>query len=170
MNKVIFLDIDGVLNSTKSCNFYHKKYGGNGYGGFFKRDEEPTLKNVLWDEKCVHWLDKIVKETGASIVISSTWRKHYGLLTFHSMFKLYNVYDLNIIGKTNQQGFSMRGKEIQDYIDKNNITKYVILDDDSDMLPNQIENFVNTNHDVGLTRKDYLKAIKILNGVSKINE
>lgn len=167
MNKVIFLDIDGVLNSTKSCEFYHKKYGGNGYGGFFKEDEEPTLENVLWDDECVHWLDKIVKETGASIVISSTWRKHYGLLAFHSMFKLYSVFDLDIVGKTKQKGFIGRGKEIQDYIDENNITNYVILDDDSDMLPSQMSNFVNTDCDLGLTKDDYLKAVKILGSVAK---
>ncbi len=165
MNKVIFLDVDGVLNSTKSCEFYHKKYGGNGYGGFFGESEEPTLENVLWDEECVGWFDKIVKETGASIVISSTWRKYYGLLAFHSMFKLYNVFDLDIIGKTKQKGFIGRGKEIQDFIEENNVKNYVILDDDSDMLESQMSNFVNTDCDLGLTKNDYLKAVKILGSV-----
>lgn len=168
MNKVIFLDIDGVLNSTKSCEFYHKKYGGNGYGGFFNEDEEPTLENVLWDGECVGWFDKIVKETGASVVISSTWRKYYDLFAFHSMFKLYNVFDLDIVGKTKQKlfvGKNGRGKEIQDFIDENGVKNYVILDDDSNMLESQMSNFVNVDCDLGLTEEDYLKAVGILGRV-----
>lgn len=165
MNKIIFLDIDGVLNSTKSAEFCHKKYGGNGYGGFFSESEEPTLVNVLWDDECVGWFEKIVKETGASIVISSTWRNHYGLLAFHSMFKLYSVFDLDIVGKTPSLMSRNRGAEIQKYIDENKISNYVILDDDSDMLESQMSNFVNTDCDFGLTKEDYLKAVKILGSV-----
>ena len=81
------------------------------------------------------------------------------------MFKLYNVFDLDIIGKTKQKGFIGRGKEIQDFIEENNVKNYVILDDDSDMLESQMSNFVNTDCDLGLTKNDYLKAVKILGSV-----
>ena len=162
MNKVIFLDIDGVLNSTKSCEFYEKKYGGNGYGGLFPKDREPTLKEVLWDEDCVRWLHKIVLETGANIVISSTWRHFYSIELFHAMFKLYQVSDLNIIGKTSSIGFKKRGEEIQAFIDQHQITSYVILDDCDNMLTSQQTNFVKTDFNVGLTEKDCLKAVGIL--------
>lgn len=161
-NKIIFLDIDGVLNSSKSAEYYHNKYGGNGFGGFFREDDEPTLENVLWDEDCVELLNDIIKETNAKIVISSTWRKYYSLDAFKKMFKLYGVENLDIIGRT-KLGTRHRGEEIQAYIDEHKITKYVILDDDSDMLESQILNFVNTNCDFGLSESDSLKAIEILN-------
>jgi hypothetical protein len=41
---------------------------------------------------------------------------------------------------------------------------YVIIDDDADMLPEQQENFVQTNQFYGITLADAEKAIKILNG------
>ncbi|MCB9425898.1 MAG: hypothetical protein H6584_02545 [Flavobacteriales bacterium] len=162
MIKVIFLDIDGVLNSTKSCEFYEKKYGGNGYGGFFTEDREPTLREVLWDEDCVRWLHKIVLETGASIVITSTWRHFYAIELFHAMFKLYQVFDLNIMGKTSSIGLKNRGEEIQKFIDQYSIINYVILDDSNNILPGQQARFVKTDFNVGLTEKDYLKAVRIL--------
>lgn len=42
--------------------------------------------------------------------------------------------------------------------------KYVILDDDSDMLDTQSNNFIRTDWRAGLTEENVNKAIKILNG------
>lgn len=68
-----------------------------------------------------------------------------------------------------------RGYEIQQWIDdhKDNIISYCIIDDDTDMLPSQKNNFVrtsdNTDHpdciDIGygLTKKCSEKVIEILN-------
>lgn len=41
--------------------------------------------------------------------------------------------------------------------------KYVILDDDSDMLDTQRNNFIHTDWEVGLTEENVNDAIKILN-------
>ena len=46
---------------------------------------------------------------------------------------------------------------------KNEIESYVILDDDSDMLPDQMNNFIRVDANIGLTYSDVCKAIKILN-------
>jgi hypothetical protein len=66
-----------------------------------------------------------------------------------------------------------RGHEIQMWLDNNKVDNYVILDDDNDMLPSQINNFVRTSNNsdhpdcidigYGLTRICAEKAIKILN-------
>ena len=58
--KIIFLDIDGVLNSTRSAEAYSAQYGGNGYGGYFGEDEEPRHENVLFDPEGVRWLREIL--------------------------------------------------------------------------------------------------------------
>ena len=68
-----------------------------------------------------------------------------------------------------------RGHEIQSVLDRMpEIERYVILDDDNDMLPSQQGNFVycstNVNHPdcvdlgYGLTNECTKKAIRILNG------
>ena len=56
MDKVIFLDVDGVLNGKKT------KARCQGYIGI--------------DSKKVKLLAKLVNETGAIIILSSSW-KHY---------------------------------------------------------------------------------------------
>ena len=62
---------------------------------------------------------------------------------------------------------TQRGEEIKTWMDKesekNEIESYVILDDDSDMLPEQMSNFIHIDGQVGLTDKDVFAAIEILN-------
>lgn len=56
-----------------------------------------------------------------------------------------------------------RGYEIQEYLDNHsNITNYVIIDDNSDMLESQMKNFLQTDLKTGLTKNDYPKIKKIL--------
>jgi hypothetical protein len=148
MEKIIFLDIDGVLNSVKSAKTYHKKYGGNGYGGFFNKDDTPTLRNVLWDKRCVRFLGKIIEETSAKVVLSSTWRKSFEVPVFQAMFKLYGLTSLDIIGKTPSLENGIRVEEIQQYIDEALVKTYLILDDDCDMIESQKPFFVNTDSTV----------------------
>ena len=47
--------------------------------------------------------------------------------------------------------------------ENNDIESFVILDDDSDMLPKQMNNFIHIDGQVGLTDKDVFAAIEILN-------
>lgn len=65
-----------------------------------------------------------------------------------------------------------RGMEINQWIIDNNVDCYCIIDDDNDMLPNQMDDFVRTanNSDhpdcvigFGLTKKCSEKAVEILN-------
>ena len=182
MKKIIFLDVDGVLNSSRSCKRFHKKYQAkgnffNGYGGFFKEHEPATKRNVLWDPNCVDYLMTIIEKTGAEIVISSTWRHSFSEEKFKEMFAVYGYNDVPVIGKTHVR-FSevkdgrdsgMRGNRIAEYIIELDdqgieIDDYVILDDNSDMLNHQVENhFVHTYFGIGLTVSDMEKAIEILN-------
>ena len=69
MSKILFLDIDGVLNPK----WWEKKGHVDKYGAPF-------------DSKCVANLSKIVAETGVEIVISSSW-KCMGLPKLQNMWK-----------------------------------------------------------------------------------
>lgn len=62
---------------------------------------------------------------------------------------------------TGQRSLTMLGKWLKE---KQEPYKYVILDDDSDMLDTQSNNFIRTDWRAGLTEENVNKAIKILNG------
>lgn len=154
--KVIFLDIDGVLNVIPQ--------GQDKYGGIF---HQHFVDNLAW----------IIQETGAKIVVSSSWR-HSGLQFILDMWRDRDLPGevVDITGdRLDLDCFSFqRGVEIQEWLDVHpEVTKYVILDDDGDMLRHQWPNFVqtsfNTEHpdciDIGygLTRICSEKVINILN-------
>lgn len=60
--KVIFLDIDGVLNH----NLYYEKIN-------YDKSDYPYSK---FDPEKIELLNTLIKNTGAKIIISSTWRKN----------------------------------------------------------------------------------------------
>lgn len=171
MKKVIFLDIDGVLNTerfilsmlTKDCN-------GNYHGHEYLTDEYGTL----FDPISVKNLGKIIKLTDAKIVISSTWR-YSGLEKIKEMWHFRNipgeVIDITPIHwelKNNPLNGTpyekWRGNEIQIWLNENkDVSNYLIIDDDNDMLPSQIDNFVNTNQYYGISSNNKRKAVQILN-------
>lgn len=163
MTKIIFLDIDGVLNHEAFYKDRHEK---------IKRGEElPSHPLDEIDPKCVQNLNRLCDETGANVVISSSWR--------HSGFQ-YCVDALHGSGFTgciiditpNLRGDGcLRGNEILQWIKSNKeivgeyyqFTEYVILDDDSDMLYWQRNNFLQIDRFVGLTMGNVFQAKKILN-------
>ena len=148
MNKIIFLDFDGVITT---------------------RDSKWEIDN----EKCL-LVKKICDETGAKIVISSSWRYS----TVEKTIEAYKLYDWILtpyiidvtenlsmsIGWDLLSYFPQRGLEISEYINKHNlIQNYVILDDDSDMLYIQKDHFIKTDTYKGLSEENVQQAIKILN-------
>lgn len=146
--KVIFLDIDGVLNNRKSMN------------DAFNNGIFPTGNAMMHtvDPDCVDRLKKFVETTGASIVVSSTWRIFMDEV--HRAFKWCKWEDAPIIGRTGK--FGARGLEIDEWLKHNpQVTKYVIFDDDSFDI-HQKTKLVKTAHEVGLTDEDCALAQKIL--------
>ena len=160
--KVLFLDIDGVLNSLD--NVYSRIYLWKHSNKNKSRDEYGDI----FDERCVRWLQYIIEKTDCKIVVSSTWRKG-GLKYIHNLWKFRNlpgeviditpsVVDNNLISLYGEE--ADRGYEIQQWIEDNSPERYCIVDDDNDMLSCQI--FVKTDSAFGLTRKDAMKIIRIL--------
>ncbi|MCB1713481.1 MAG: hypothetical protein KDH96_13735, partial [Candidatus Riesia sp.] len=117
------------------------------------------------------------------IVISSSWRGD-GLETIQNMWRDRNYpgeviditpfeYDVVKAGYVKYYDEVIRGQEIDLWLKTHgDIESYVIIDDDPDMLPNQMDNFVycvNEDHPdcidlgYGLTAICTEKAIKILN-------
>lgn len=162
--KVIFLDIDGVLNVY--CESRDE------FGCCFHKHLEDNLRYII-------------DNTNAKIVISSTWKAD-GLKKLQEMWKFRNLpgqviditpFEYEVVQRGTCEFYDLvdRGYEIQQWIDDNKPDNYVILDDDNDMLDSQRNNFVrcanNKSHpdhiDIGygLTRICAEKAVKILNGI-----
>lgn len=166
MKKIIFLDIDGVLNSD----------------AWYEKCIKYKLKPVHWnlDPEAIKKINEIANLTGAKIVISSSWR--FDPKT-PSDLKASGL-EVEIIGRTdylNTHGsFIVRGNEIQKYISDNindlsegtlsyygDYKAFVILDDDSDMLFTQADNFIHIDFMTGITDDNVKQAVKILNSWEK---
>lgn len=154
MNKYLFLDIDGVLNSERSIGDIGKLV----HAGRFKRDL--TLNGQAdpgWCESSIRYLRKAQEAVGFKIVISSTWRFTLPVRDFHLAFDYYgwDTRDI-IIGKTDEDA-GCRGDQIKRWLDNHGKFpfSYCILDDSTDMLDKQMPFFVRTNFTVGLEESEY---------------
>lgn len=163
--KVIFLDFDGVLNVIPQG---HDEYGG------------------IFHPEFVQNLERIIQETGAKLVISSSWR-HGGVERMRAMWK-HRGYPGEIIGITPDLWRGVKDEEFHERLERGHeieawlkqhpeVNTYVILDDDDDMLSSQRGNFVQTSNNInhpdcidigyGLTKVCTNRAIRILNKQSK---
>lgn len=181
-DKIIFLDIDGVLSTHR-------------------------MRYQQWDEEAMDNYVRILSETSAKTVVSSSWRDRDNdrmIVNFREHGCREEIIQ-SIIGITCHayrfviEGSSLplvRGNEIKYWVDRNlkypwhetpslddhysirdeegrfkkmnsnNLYvdyTYVILDDDSDMLLEQKDLFIQTLAETGITSIDADKAIQILN-------
>lgn len=185
--KVIFLDIDGVMNSQV---FYKERYDRRWrkpitywfelrrlfrkafgikpkatsmadyvipdshfeFDYQFERLKEETCKEK-WE-----WLSEWCNETGTKICVSSTWKNHFGTKEYVSTpekwedaLQLLGFLPGTFVGVTGNRR-NIRGEEIAEWLEQNpNVEDYAILDDDSDMLPEQFKKFHHCDSWFGLS-------------------
>jgi len=166
--RVIFLDIDGVLNSAQTCTRWEAITGVWECGGYFHERDLCRDDNVMWGPDLVQHLKRMVEETNACIVISSTWREFFSVEKFVEMFAVYGWHQAPVIDKTPSSDFTLRGQEINAWLYDNPVAGYVIIDDTDSFLEEQSPYFVQTDPEVGLSATDVDKAIAILKGFKKI--
>ena len=168
--KVIFLDFDGVLNSS-------------GYSATLFEAGRPTKDEYgqeLFDPETVNLLNRIVDETEAKIVISSSWR-YLGITALRDMWQERGLHG-QIIGMTSMHAVdeyimehgldwldkgaiasSPRAMEIEAWLhEHDNVDSFVILDD-MPMSASLQPHFVQINPILGLLRAQAEKAVEILN-------
>jgi hypothetical protein len=169
--KLIFLDVDGVLNR---------------FGPAFSEslaDYSPQIEPA-----CVRAFNRIIRDTEAKIVLSSSWRYlihngHFSLNGFQVFLRSHGIRG-ELIGCTRQDLGTAdepepRWQQIADWLkvqrvagrDKNGaiiasnlqgepIGRYCIIDDDPDAFGGRPG--VQTNGAFGLTEEDSFRAIQIL--------
>lgn len=150
--KILFLDIDGVI---ASLNYIRQSSR--------IRMPHPDEYGYGFDPICVDHLKTILESCpDVKIVLSSSW-KSMGLAKVQDMWKIRNVPG-EVIDITPDLYVMERGLEIDKWITQHpEITTYCIIDDDSDMMEWQMDKFVHTVAEVGITEEDVKKAIAILN-------
>ena len=151
--KVIFLDIDGVLNT--------KKYREDSTVDYFKKPISETH---------MPFLEYIVKSTNAKIVLSSTWRIYWDNKKFQTDYfgeyinELFCKYNLEIFDKTPE--LKDRNIEINEWkkFYRGRIESFVIIDDfDFDWSEVNKKYWVKTADEIGLNEEFAKRAINILN-------
>lgn len=160
--RIIFLDIDGVLN----CEYAYKQ----GECKYVEWTDDNGNKQhhqsfCSWSKD---WLNRLIEYTDAKIVVSSTWRRE-GLTWLRKVWEIEGMKGEIIDITPSLRGFvdgysTPRGVEIDIWLksrgfqhinwsseeqkkvmDKSGIESYLIIDDDSDMLYSQRNNFIHVH-------------------------
>lgn len=110
--KVIFLDVDGVLNSDEYIA---------------RTIKEKTLGIFAdVDTNKIRLLQQAIQSTGANIVLSTSWRYSKRIGSLKELLGLYGIYT-DSIPCINQE----RGTEIRAWLNEHpEVEDYVILDDE----------------------------------------
>jgi HAD domain in Swiss Army Knife RNA repair proteins len=146
--KVLFLDVDGVLNSA---DWFHKL--------------DPKVKGAIHelDPKAVKRVQHVLEVTGAVIVLSSTWRKIPNLTAAIGL----PIYDVTPVHDSGH-----RGTEIRMWLNAHpDIETFAIIDDDADagdghnaLIPGPPlkSRFVRTHWKHGMYGRHEKKLIELL--------
>ena len=144
--ELIFLDIDGVLNSVTG--------------------KEPYVSDM--EAEKLKLLKKLIDDSGSSGVVITSDRR-YSKVDMEDKTEAFDQFEIFIVGETrrpNQDDLEdNRGKQIMDYLSssKEDIDRIVILDDNDDGISNFFEEeFILVNRFFGLNKDVYQKALKIL--------
>lgn len=151
--KIIFLDFDGVLNTSE----YRSIHGSSGAG--IDRSKLPLLK-------------KLVDSTDAKIVLITSlrecWDKNPDKCDYYG--KVINSefagFGLEVYDKTPVLESGQREEEILQWIvDNPGIENFVVIDDGFLSAKFLVGHFVRTSDKEGLEEEHIEKAIEILNKI-----
>ena len=164
--KIIFLDIDGVLNSRQSSYLYQGMLGHTenewvSYRQGLNSKEYGAYTEELCPISCSNLKVLLDLHPDARIVISSTWRRGRVPKWFNILFQNFKIFEKDIVIGTTPSFNTERGFEIKHWLDHTEyqVKDFVIIDDDGDMGPyKNTSNFVQTNNKVGF---DYLAMEKV---------
>ena len=133
--KIIFTDIDGVLNP------------------FFKRK---------WSRTAIDLYNKICKDFDLKPVITSTWRTAH---TKEQLQLIFNEQGINIeiYDYTPHINQADRGLEIKEWLDKNKVDNYIVIDDKTSNIINYVDNVFKIRSWIGLSKEDYDEICLVLN-------
>ncbi|AFF28274.1 gp276 [Sphingomonas phage PAU] len=159
---LIFLDIDGVLNSER---FYELRSQGKLEKLEIEHDMCSDSISMIDEEFSKHFPE-------VAIVLTSTRRFDHTVKEWNTIFKSLGLNNIPIIDVTNRHdnsfGYGFRGGEVYQYLLENKViletstNNYVIFDDDCDFLIEQAPRFFRINKQIGITYNDIHEALVYL--------
>lgn len=145
--RIIFLDVDGVLNSTT-----------------------PSFTGPTLDPICLERLAGLIEQTGAKIVLSTSWRLLPKLMTeLGDLLADGGVSLSHIVGQTAERRGGPRSAEIIEWVVEHTaqVSSWVALDDlwmDPEVTPAIAGHAIQTVGQLGLQDHDVEAAIEVLTG------
>lgn len=157
--KLIFLDIDGVLNNTQNIKKYRLFFRG-------KRRLLVDVKPVFYLKKLLNEIEK--EKLNVKIVISSSWRLGTIPADWKKLF-LHYFNNAEIVKGRTPYLYKDRGIEILELLEiakekGDMIDDYIVLDDDIEDIINYINNekVMKIDRRYGLTSKNIKEILKKL--------
>lgn len=166
---IVFLDIDGVLNSQQWL-----RERGQACRRIPRRGTAYARECWDFDPKAVSRLNAFLELSGCEVVVSSTWRKLYELAELEDIFDAVGIHSKPLLGQTPDHSAQpiedavhsnrQRGAEIAAWRETfGHVGPFVVFDDDADMDAVE-DHFVCILNAVGLQDEDVDEALRILEG------
>lgn len=160
MNFVVFLDVDGVLNTRRTCM------------------HTPSGVYVGVDEARIDILSNSMKENCVDgVILTTTWKSmREDDEDYIYLVRSLDKYGIKILGKTEEEWFSQREEGILKYLELHpEIEEFVILDDQHfgfEDYSKLWESFIDTQgrgieHSVVASKTPSVAAILFLDAIQK---
>lgn len=168
LNRVVFLDVDGVLNS-KTHGFLH------GFGDTLKVNKDGDLESTKLSLEMFNLLNTLCFRSKASVVMTTSWRTEFHGSNpefWNQLFKKMansqnNKSFVNVVGVTQDLSLNKleRGDEVRLWLNENDwVDEFVLLDDLNDCwFPSQLHRLVNTDDMHGLSLLNLKEALELFN-------
>lgn len=170
---VVFLDVDGVVNSPRNYHKWSEECCKDGTsGGTVIREVQAGRPEAdrhvlsLFDPKNIAVLNSITDRSSADIVISSSWRLFYGEARLHELIEIFRQAGITapVLGCTPTKQYQ-RGEGILAWLYANRPagTRMLVLDDEGPWEFRLTARWLlRTDGSQGLVPKDLPKALRIL--------
>ena len=147
LKKVLFLDVDGVLNNGA--------WASEMYAQGIRVYEDHIL-----EDRALGLLKRIVYATGARVIVSSSWR--HDREAYRKLQEQLFRHGIRAFGRTGGADTD-RGEDIRLYLEQHpSVEQFAILDDDND-VGEYVDHLIQTDPDRGLTGAEAFRCIRLLN-------
>lgn len=161
--KIIFLDIDGVLNTDNTWERRHVEFISSG----------KIICPI--DEFRIKYLKEIIDKTESKVVLFSTWsggfKKENDLIIpsrqntkAQGLYELFNKYGIEIYDKISKIETKIKNPEkLKLWLLNNNVEEFIIIEDEPEALKEYFNDKIIDVSKSGLSKEHISLAISILN-------